>query len=145
MSAKISVKNSSRRNGLKILPENFEEAVLLFKKEEVVEDTACLLSEDSFDTDALRRLVVAWSKIKILRIDPVSHIPNEKQEIWKWIWECVKYDQQELKQITGITGFDVDCLVDILIGNRLLYPDGTVSTWALKIVQQSIRGKLSIK
>jgi len=123
----------------------FEELIEFFKKKETPEDTACLMPEERFiDTDSLRRLVIAWPKARRSRINPWATTSEEGDvACWRWLWEQVDYDQEELKRIAGV-GSNITSLMDILIGNRLLYPDGTVSLWAQKVIRQVFKTRLGI-
>lgn len=116
----------------------FEEALEKFKSLESPEDILLILKHEQ-----LRQLVVAWQKIPIKRVKKGEYKGDDTVELWKWLWEQIYYDKEELKQIAMIQG-DIDNLMKVLIGNRIIYPDGTISMFARKVLQQMIKVQLKL-
>lgn len=69
----------------------------------------------------------------------LNFIPNTKKAPatdvykWRWIWQGVQFDPVELATFTGLRE-KVLFALDICIGNRLIYPDGTIS----KIIKERL-------
>lgn len=53
---------------------------------------------------------------------------------WRWLWDHCKFDPIQLAQLTGLKEAVLFGL-DAAIGNRLIYPDGTIS----KTIDDKIR------
>jgi hypothetical protein len=120
----------------------FEEAIGEFRGKEEIEDTSCLFSKGT-NSDSLRRIVVAWNKIKITRLSKKKASPPGEHDLWKWMWEQVSYDEEELKRVSGVR-VNLNSLVEILKGNRLIYPDGTISSFAQTALKMKIKTELGI-
>lgn len=122
----------------------FEQAIEKFKELESPEDVLPLLGKEA-KHEQLRQLLVAWQKISIKRVKKTEYRGSDSDmvELWKWMWEQVYYDREELKQISMIQG-DIDNLMKVLVGNRIIYPDGTISTFARKVLQQMIKMQLRL-
>ena len=121
----------------------FEEAVEKFRSQEQVEDVLAITNVKDPQAIRLRRLVVAWGKIKIDRISVQRPAPpaEDEKELWKWMWECVRYDPEELRQVSGVR-VGVEMLMRVLIGNRIIYPDGTVSEYAKKVIRAILKNDI---
>jgi len=123
---------------------NFEEAIEFFKGEELVEDITVLFSKDQAAyAESLRKIVSAWPKIKLERTPAKKPCPDDEYGRWIWLWDQVSYDLEEIKKITGVR-MAVEALTKILIGNRIIYPDGTISGWAGKALKQFLKSQLGI-
>lgn len=115
-----------------------------FKSSESIDDTYCLLAPaTSLDSEGLRRLLLAWPKVRR------AETPNKKatvpadtpaHEKWAWLWRFILYSQAEWGAVAGIS--NCAALVPILVENRLVYPDGTISQMALRIARQVLRERL---
>ncbi len=139
-------KNIARNPAISKRPATFEEAILFFrvKSKEAVEDAICLTTGDpSLDSESLRRLIVAWPKLNLSKITMSADIPEDDNAIWQWLWAQVSYDKERLRKIAAV-GANIDSLLEILIGNHLLYPDGTVNEWAQRVVRQVLKSQLGI-
>lgn len=140
-------KDSAQKMMIGLSLMDFDQIVQYFKNmdKDSVENTICLISETgAMDSDSLRRLVVAWPKIKKVKINSGMAHPTDLADLWEWIWEQVQYNVDDLRRTSGV-GPNILNLMQVLIGNHLLYPDGTVSIWAQKIIRQILKTKLDIR
>lgn len=116
----------------------FEEILEEFKKNESVEDVLPVM-----DNLSLQKILIAWSKISISRLPIKKAAPSIPNELWRWLWDQIEFKQDEITEITGIK-FDLSKLLKILIGNRIIYPDGSISSFASKILKSILKTKLKI-
>jgi hypothetical protein len=126
---------------------NFEEIIEDFRQKEQIEDALCLIGKDDL-ADGLRKLAVAWGKIRINRTDRTDRTDktNKKQsenEIWNELWDQVEYDFDEIKKISGVR-IGIEQKMDILIGNRIIYPDGTINSFGAKAIKQMLKSQLNL-
>lgn len=122
----------------------FEEAVEFFKMQETIEDITVLFSKERADqAESLRKIVSAWKKIRLQRSQTKKTCPESDHERWQWLWGEIEYDVEEIKRVTGIT-MPIEPLIKILIGNRIIYPDATVSEWATKAIKQLLKSQLGL-
>jgi hypothetical protein len=114
----------------------YTEKLAWFKQNEKPE--AVLLIADNPE---LIKIVVAWTSLDVRRVDNLTRLPSESEsEIWEWLWQNTKYSLSELKEKIGISFSEValENKTKPLIGNRVIYPDGTVNSF----VQRYLRGRV---
>lgn len=116
----------------------FIEILQEFKENESVEDVLPVMDDLS-----LQKILIAWPKISISHISTKKTAPSTKNELWHWLWEQIEFEQDEITEITGIK-YDLPKMFKILIGNRIIYPDGSISLNASKILKNILRRKLKI-
>jgi hypothetical protein len=115
----------------------FGEVLSHFKKTETPESIVPLV-----ENDALRNAVVAWRSVVISYSDNEECTEVKEAEQWKWMWTKVRFDQHEFGIVAGAKPQDVSNLICRLTGFRLIYPDGTINTFAAKFLQAIIMSKL---
>jgi hypothetical protein len=66
---------------------------------------------------------------------------DSENEVWEWLWENTGFSLTELKAKTGVPYSEsvLEQKINLLIGNRILYPDGTVNSF----VQRYLRGEVA--
>jgi hypothetical protein len=114
----------------------YTEKLAWFKQNEKPE--AVLLIADNPE---LIKIVVAWTSLDVRRVDNLTRLPSESEsEIWEWLWQNTKYSLSELKEKIGISFSEIalENKTKPLIGNRVIYPDGTVNSF----VQRYLRGRV---
>ena len=109
---------------------SFEDLLEIFKTSKDTTNIIPLLSEE----DA-QKLVVAWPKVIITRISVKAKAPESENERWKWLWTHIKWSEAELRDISGLPEIKLKRVFNIVKGNRLIYPDGTVSNNAESYLQ----------
>ena len=65
---------------------------------------------------------------------------TSEKEIWEWLWENVIYYCNELKEKTGTSYSDsgIENKMRPLIGNRIIYPDGTVNSYVQRYLREQV-------
>ena len=121
----------------------FDEVIGEFRGKETIEDAMLLLGKD-VQAEKLRRLVVAWQKIKITNSGKDTAAPDDEWEKWEWLWRNAKYDIDKLSVISGMQKSIIEPNLQVLKGNRVIYPDGTVSAYATKILRQLMKSQLNL-
>lgn len=109
---------------------DFQSVLDEFKKAEKAEDVIPLVSNE----DA-RKLIIAWAKTVIRRIKTVKLCPGDRNERWRWLWEQASWCEKDLIEISGIPESKFRRLFNLIKGNRLIYPDGAVSSHAEKYLK----------
>jgi hypothetical protein len=87
------------------------------------------------------KLVIAWTNLNIKYRNNLTDIKGESEKnTWDWLWENVEFSKKELIDILGthLTELALDSKLKPLIGNRVIYPDGTMNSY----VQRYLRGKV---
>ena len=114
----------------------FNEKLAYFKQNEKPE-TVLLVSGD---LDRIR-IIVAWTNMQIRRVEKLTELKSESEnDVWEWLWENVDYSKEMLVAKVGTT-LSVSALeirLKPLIGNRILYPDGTVNSFVQRYLREQV-------
>jgi len=86
------------------------------------------------DDDMAQRVLIAWPRITITRTPTSDPMPEGDNTIWHWLWLGIDYNAEELAAVVGFQSKRVRLKVDQLKGNRLIFPDGTISEYAEKVL-----------
>jgi hypothetical protein len=72
----------------------------------------------------------------ISELTPLSN--DSEREIWKWLWQNTQYSLTELKEKADISVADyvLENKMKPLIGNRILYPDGTINSYVQRYLKE---------
>jgi hypothetical protein len=93
------------------------------------------------DNPELIKIVIAWSNIEVRSVDIPPELPgNSENEAWDWLWENIRFSLSELKAKTGVTYAEsvLKQKMEPLIGNRILYPDGSVNTFVQRYLRSEV-------
>jgi len=118
----------------------FDEAIEHFRSEETIESVLILLGKEEF-ADRLRRVALVWkNQTTVLKDERDFELTDD---LWEELWKSVKYNVATIAKISG-TGADCKALLETLIGYRLIYPDGTLSTVAKKALLTMAKTELGL-
>ena len=91
------------------------------------------------DETELIKIIIAWTNTTVGRTGDTSSLCDESENaVWKWLWSNVTFSREDLLAKSGQTRYRFDQQLTKLIGNRILYPDGTVNSF----VQRYLRDKV---
>jgi hypothetical protein len=112
----------------------FSEIMRHFKQSEPPE--AVLLVADD---PTLTKIVVAWSNLDIRLVKKPRRLPGElEHDQWDWLWASVSYSLEDLAERSGLAVSLVERKLKPLIGNRVLYPDGTVNSFVQRYLRERV-------
>jgi hypothetical protein len=89
----------------------------------------------------LVKIVIAWTSLDIKRGNGLIELPGDSEsEAWEWLWENTTYSLKELKERIGTSFSEValESKMKPLIGNRIIYPDGTVNSFVAKYLREQV-------
>jgi hypothetical protein len=66
-----------------------------------------------------------------------SHGDSE-DEVWEWLWSKAVYSREELIAKSGHAEYAFEKKMAPLIGNRLLYPDGTINSFVQRYLRERV-------
>ena len=94
------------------------------------------------DNLELIKIIIAWPNLEVKPAENLSELKgNSENEIWDWLWKNTRFTLAEIKAKTGVPYSQsvLEQKMKPLIGNRVLYPDGTVNSF----VQRYLRGEVA--
>ena len=114
----------------------FTEKLTWFKQNERPE--AVLVVSDNPE---LIKIVVAWTSLNIKRVDKLTRLSDgSESKVWEWLWQNTNYRLGELKEKIGISfsELSLENKLKPLIGNRIIYPDGTVNSFVERYLREQV-------
>ena len=121
----------------------YSEKLNWFKQNERPE--VVLLLVDSPD---LVKIVVAWTSLDTRQADKLAELPCDSEgEAWEWLWENTTYSLKELKEKIGTSLSEIALgnKMKPLIGNRIIYPDGTVNSFVERYLREQVAKLFEVK
>jgi hypothetical protein len=112
----------------------FAEKLAYFKQNEKPEVVLLVA-----DNPELTKIIIAWTNISVEHISELTPLSNDSErEIWKWLWQNTQYSLTELKEKADISVADyvLENKMKPLIGNRILYPDGTINSYVQRYLKE---------
>ena len=91
------------------------------------------------DDPELTKIVVAWTSLDVgLAEKPTRPSGESEREIWDWLWANARYSLDDLAERSGLTARLVERKLKPLVGNRVLYPDGTVNSFVQRYLRERV-------
>jgi hypothetical protein len=87
------------------------------------------------------KIVVAWTSLAVKHAEKLTKPKGDSaEEVWEWLWKNTKYSKKELIKNIGIhfSELALDGKLKPLIGNRILYPDGTVNSYVQRYLREQV-------
>jgi len=114
----------------------FAEKLAYFKQNEKPEVVLLIA-----DNPELIKIIIAWTNIDVKCIDKLTPLPSDSERgIWEWLWQNTIFSLAELKEKA-----DIPCVESVLenkmkplIGNRIIYPDGTVNSYVERYLKERV-------
>jgi hypothetical protein len=87
------------------------------------------------------KIVVAWTNLNVKHAEKLTALKDEgENEVWGWLWENSKYSKKELIEKAGVSlsELGLENKLKPLVGNRILYPDGTVNSFIQRYLREQV-------
>ncbi len=87
------------------------------------------------------KLVLAWTNLNVKHTEKLTELRGEgENEVWDWLWENAKYPKKELVEKIGVplSELGLESKMKPLIGNRIIYPDGTVNSFVQRYLREQV-------
>jgi len=112
----------------------YEEKMGWFKENEKPE-VVLFMGEDS----TLTKIALAWTNTTTKRSQKLSPLQSDSEsEVWNWLWANTTFSRQDLLARSGVFEHGFDARLAILIGNRILYPDGTLNSFVQRFLREKV-------
>lgn len=122
---------------------SFRDAVATFRADDPAESALVLIGKGGLET-ALRRIFIAWPRTPPRPKSAAAQPFPDGPDLWDRLWAAVEIDHEGLRRATGMPG-ELTKYLDILICNRLIYPDGTVSEIGTQVLRRMAKSALNLK
>jgi hypothetical protein len=63
---------------------------------------------------------------------------SSESEAWRWLWKNTTYSREDLKAKSVVYDRLFDSKLELLIGNRVLYPDGTINSFVQRYLREKV-------
>ena len=93
------------------------------------------------DNPELIKIAVAWTSLDVRRADKLTKLASETEsEVWEWLWENARFSRAELKEKISVPFSEIalENKLRPLIGNRIIYPDGTVNSFVQRYLREQV-------
>ena len=91
------------------------------------------------DQKSLMKILVAWGSLSLRARSELSPFPTgDENDRWKWLWDNTDFDMFPLCEKLGVPEQYLKGLMPLLIGNRVVYPDGTIHSLAQRYLNSSV-------
>lgn len=93
------------------------------------------------DNPDLVKIIVAWTSLDTKCTGKLAELPGDSEnEAWEWLWENTTYSLKELKEKIGtsLSEIALENKMKPLIGNRIIYPDGTVNSFVERYLREQV-------
>lgn len=94
------------------------------------------------EDDMAQKVLIAWPRIGISRTLPSSPLPDDTNAAWRWLWQGVEFDANELATIAGMHVQASSQKFEQIKGNHLIFPDGSMSDIAKKLLTDKTNARL---
>jgi hypothetical protein len=112
----------------------YAEKLAHFKENEKPE--VVLLIADDLD---LIKIVVAWTNTPVVHAQKPSPLHGDSEsEVWEWLWRNAVYSREELAAKSALSEYGFEKKMTPLIGNRVLYPDGTANSFVQRYLRERV-------
>ena len=113
--------------------QGYEQVLAEFKAQEKPEGVL-LLAED---TDLIR-IAVAWPNMTVSRPRKFTRLAERasENERWEWLWHNTEFSRQEMMEKADQSFQGLGRKFKALTGNRILYPDGSINSFAQRYLRE---------
>ena len=114
----------------------FAEKLAYFKQNEKPEVVLLIV-----DSPELIKIIVTWTILNVRSVEKFTELPGESEsEIWEWLWQNTRFSFVDLKEKAGIPFAEsvLEKKMQPLIGNRIIYPDGTVNSFVQRYLREQV-------
>lgn len=113
-----------------------------------VENIVCLIIDDDKFEAATMRVLSAWSSAAMTWTKPNGKCPDDGRptnDAWRWLVSGLDVDYDELASAAGVGRSVAVAKAAVLLGHRLVMPDGSITTIAHKALQEHVKNALKMK
>lgn len=87
------------------------------------------------------KIILAWTNMDTRRLEKPTQLRGESDnDSWRWLWQNTWYSLADLMEKAGISVSEsvLEGRMKPLIGNRVLYPDGTINSFVQRYLREKV-------
>ncbi len=85
------------------------------------------------------RIIVAWTNTSVARAKKLTSLRGDSDtDVWQWLWSNATYSREDLLTKCALSEYAFDNKMRPLVGNRVLYPDGTVNFYVQRYLRDRV-------
>lgn len=115
-----------------------------FKGIETIDMIGIMLEDDGFDQSVVRALL-AWQKTENVWVRPREPLPDDGKptpRAWAWLVSGWEMDSHAVARGASLSIATARAKLEMLRGCRLIYPDGSCSSFATKAISAMIGDRM---
>ncbi|MDP2857835.1 MAG: hypothetical protein Q8P50_07655 [Bacillota bacterium] len=119
------------------MDENLYQQKLVWFKQNERPEIVLLIADDAERV----KIVIAWTNLNVRRADKLTALKSESEnDVWEWLWQNCRYSRSELMEKAGMSLSEsmLERKMKPLIGNRVVYPDGTVNSFVQRYLRDRV-------
>ncbi len=89
----------------------------------------------------LIKITIAWTNLEVRTATELTELVGESEnEIWEWLWKNTRFSLTELRLKADVPYLEsvLEGKMRPLIGNRILYPDGTENSFVQRFLRERV-------
>ena len=89
----------------------------------------------------LTKIIITWTFLYVKQTEILTElIGDSERETWEWLWQNTTFSLTELKEKADISIADyiLKNKMKPLIGNHIIYPDGTVNSYVQRFLRERV-------
>ena len=89
----------------------------------------------------IAQIIIAWTNLDIKSTNKFKGSPGKSEiKSWEWLWSNTNYSLKELKETLGtsLSEIALERKMKPLLGNRIIYPDGTVNSFVERYLREQV-------
>ena len=93
------------------------------------------------DNPELIKITIAWTNLEVRTATKLTELVGESEnEIWEWLWKNTRFSLTELRLKADVPYLEsvLEGKMRPLIGNRILYPDGTENSFVQRFLRERV-------
>ena len=93
------------------------------------------------DNPEFIKIIIGWTNLEVTPAISLSQLVGESEhEIWRWLWENARFSLTDLKSKIGVSYSEsvLRSKLSPLIGNRILYPEGGINSFAQRNLREQV-------
>ena len=95
------------------------------------------------------QLVIAWINLDVTPAAKLTELKSgaSEKDSWEWLWKNTYYSQEDLCNSIGIplSELGLELKMKPLIGNRVIYPDGTINSYVQRYLREQVVKVFEVK